>query len=141
MNCSMDARGGDISNATEVRTASAGVCWGAEVALRLSRRSATSAPQHTPALAVRTSVAFDMSPPLASMEQFIPDKQVVIHPAVNSQAVRDGSLKGPGAGLGATPPTSPAARGGAGAGRAGRGGRAGGPPPVPPPPPAPEIGA
>ncbi len=67
--------------------------------------------------------------------QFIPDKAVVIHPAVESQPERQGAIKGPGTGLGATPPTPPAARGGA------RAPRAGGPPPIPPPPPAPEINA
>jgi hypothetical protein len=99
-------------------------------------RSAT-----TPATAVHAAVAFDASPPLAAMEQFIPDKAVVIHPAVVSQAEQKGALKGPGTGLGATLPTPPAARGGgAGRGRGGAG-RAGGPPAIPPPPPAPEIGA
>jgi hypothetical protein len=93
---------------------------------------------------VRAAAAFDASPPLGSMEQFIPEKPVVIHPAVESQAERSGSTEGPGKGLGATPPTPAAARGGAGAaggGRAARGGagRAGTPPPIPPPPPAPEI--
>ena len=73
---------------------------------------------------------------LASVEQFIPDKTVVIHPAVESPPVRQGAMKGPGTALGATPPTPPAARGG----RA-RAGRKGGPPPIPPPPPAPEINA
>ena len=74
--------------------------------------------------------------------QFIPDKKVVIHPAVVSKAETAGEIKGPGAGLGVTPPTQPAARGGAagGAGRAGRAGR-GAPPPPPPPPVAPEINA
>jgi hypothetical protein len=88
----------------------------------------------------RAAVAFDLSPALESMEQFIPDKPVTIHPAVESVAVRQGEIKGPGAGLGATPPPPPPpGRGGAGRG-AGRG-RAGTPPPIPPPPPAPEIGA
>ena len=90
---------------------------------------------------VHAASAFDESPPLADMEQFIPEKPVSIHPAVESPAVREGSLKGPGTGLGATPPTPPAVRGGARAGRAARGGRPGGPPPVPPQPPAPEISA
>jgi hypothetical protein len=53
----------------------------------------------------RLAVAFDMSPPLGSMEQFIPDRQVVIHPAVESQPVRQGPTEGPGTGLGRTPPT------------------------------------
>src|SRR5215469_6252162 len=89
----------------------------------------------------RAAVAFDASPPLASMEQFIPDKPVVIHPAVVSEAVRQGATEG--TALGASSPIPPAARGGAGAGRAGRAGRgaAAGPPPIPPPPPAPEISA
>jgi len=90
-------------------------------------------------VAVHAAVAFDTSAPLDALEQFIPDKAVVIHPAAESTAVREGSLKGPGEGLGSTPPTPPAARGGAGRGRGSRGGRAGGPPPIPPPPPAPEI--
>src|SRR5215831_6802161 len=72
--------------------------------------------------------------------QFIPDKKVVIHPAVESPAVRTGSVQGPGSGLASTTPTTPAARGGPGrAGRAGRGNAT--PPPIPPPPPAPEIPA
>ena len=54
-----------------------------------------------PALVVRAAIAFDMSPPL---EQFIPDKPVVIHPAVESPPQPQGEIKGPGAGLGATPP-------------------------------------
>lgn len=94
-----------------------------------------------PRLVARSAVAFDLSAPLASMEQFIPGKAVVIHPAVESQPDRQGSISGPGTGLGTTAPKPPAARGGAG-GRAARGAaRAGGPPPVPPPPPSPEIGA
>jgi len=72
--------------------------------------------------------------------QFIPDKKVVIHPAVESPAVRTGSVQGPGSGLASTTPTTPAARGGPGrAGRAGRGNTP--PPPIPAPPPAPEIPA
>jgi hypothetical protein len=71
--------------------------------------------------------------------QFIPDKPVVIHAAVESKAVREGAIEGPGSGLGTAPPAPPpAGRGGA---RAGKAGRAGGPPPIPPPPPAPEISA
>jgi hypothetical protein len=73
--------------------------------------------------------------------QFIPDKKVVIHPAVESKAVRLGAIQGPGTGLAATPPTQPAARGGANAARGGRAGRGGTPPPIPPPPQAPEISA
>src|SRR5258708_40376279 len=86
---------------------------------------------------------FLVTPPLESMEQFIPDKLVVIHPAVESRPERQGATKGPGTGLGATAPTPPAGRGGGaarGAGRAARGGT-NGPPPIPPPPPAPEINA
>ena len=64
--------------------------------------------------------------------QFIPEKQVVIHPAVVSQAERTGDLKGPGMGLRLTPtavlPAMP------GAGRRGKG-----PPPIPPAPPVPLI--
>src|SRR5260370_30370251 len=76
------------------------------------------------------------------MEQFVPDQQVVIHPAAESQPERRGATEGPGRGLGATPPTPPAARGGiGGAGAGGRAGRTGGPPPIPPPPPTPEINA
>jgi len=73
--------------------------------------------------------------------QFIPDKQVVIHRAVESKPERRGELKGPGSGLGSTLPSPPEARAG-GTGRgAGRPPRAEGPPAIPPPPPAPEIGA
>jgi hypothetical protein len=97
-------------------------------------RPARSTPAKTIA---RTAAAFDLSPPL---EQFIPSKPVTIHPAVESHPVREGSLRGPGTGLGSTPPAPPPA-GRGGAGRGGRGGRAGGPPPIPPPPPAPEIPA
>ncbi len=90
--------------------------------------------ERMPALAARSAVAFDTSAPLESMEQFIPDKVVVIHPAVESQPERQGATKGPGTGLGTTPPTPTAARN-----SVGRAGRAGGPPPIPPPPPEPEI--
>lgn len=70
--------------------------------------------------------------PLGSIAQFIPDKKVVIHPAVESQPVRQGDTKGPGAGLGQTTPVPlPARR---------RPNRSFNPPPVPPPPVAPEIG-
>jgi hypothetical protein len=103
--------------------------------LAMSVFAATAGPQTHP-VAVHRAVAFDLSPPL---EQFIPDKPVTIHPAVESVAVRQGALKGPGAGLGATPPTQPARA--AGAGRGSRGGRGGAPPAIPPPPPAPEIAA
>ena len=110
--------------------------------LLAERPAARAAAGRTPVLATRVAVAFDRSPPLSSMEQFIPDKAVVIHPAVESLPARQGATEGPGTGLGATPPTPPAARGSAGAARAGdRAGRAGGPPPIPRPPPAPEINA
>ena len=96
----------------------------------------------TPALAARAAVAFDTSPPLGSMEQFVPDKAVVIHPAVESQPERQGTAEGPGTGLGTTPPAPPPAARGTGAARAGgRAARAGGLPPIPLPPPAPEINA
>jgi len=86
----------------------------------------------------RAAVAFDMSPPLGSMEQFIPDKSVVIHPAVESQPERQGATEGPGMGLGETAPTPP--RGGATAPRAG--GRTARAAEVPlTPPVAPEINA
>ena len=104
-----------------------------------ARPAGKSAAERT---AARAAVAFDTSPPLGSMEQFIPDKAVVIHPAVESRPERQGATEGPGTGLGTTPPTPPAARGPAGATRGGgRAARAGGPPPIPPPPPAPEINA
>jgi hypothetical protein len=79
-----------------------------------------------PALAVQAAIAFDMSPPL---EQFIPDKPVLIHPAVESPPQPQGEIKGPGTGLGATPPAPPPAR--RGTPRTPR--------PPGPPPPAPEI--
>ena len=101
-----------------------------------ARNAITTAAERT---AARAAVAFDMSPPLALMAQFIPGRSVVIHPAVESPPERQGATKGPGTGLGATPPTPPVARRGAGRGASGR--RAGGPPTIPPPPPAPEINA
>jgi len=107
-----------------------------------ARPAKTTAAERAPALAAHAAVAFDMSPPLDSMEQFIPDKLVVIHRAVESKPERQGATKGPGTGLGMTPPTQPPARRGIGATRAGgrsaRGdtgaGRVGGPSPTPPPP-------
>lgn len=105
---------------------------------------AAAADQRPSNVTVHRAVAFDVSAPFASPPQFIPSKPVVIHPAVVSVPVREGDVKGPGAGLASTPPTPPAARGGAGRGaaaRGARGGRAGGPPPIPPPPAAPEISA
>ena len=103
------------------------------------RSDVKAAPAPHPLIS-RAAVAFDASPPLAAMDQFLPDKAVVIHPAVVSKAETEGSIKGPTTGLGATPPTVPAPRGGgaAGAGRAGRG-AGGAPPAIPPPPPFPEI--
>jgi len=103
-----------------------------------ARPATTAAAGRTPVLATRAAVAFDMSPPLASTAQFIPDKAVVIHPAVESQPERKGTTEGPGTGLGTTPPPPPAVRSGTGGARAAR---VGGPPPIPPPPPAPEINA
>jgi hypothetical protein len=113
----------------------------AAIACLLSARPAPTESKRVAPIVSRAAVAFDASPPLASMEQFIPDKAVVIHPAVESTAVRQGPTEG--TALGASSPIPPAARGGAGAGRAGRAGRgaAAGPPPIPPPPPAPEISA
>ncbi len=80
----------------------------------------------------------------ALLAQFIPDKPVVIHPAVLSRAVVQGPLKGPGTGLSATAPAVPAGRGGGaatgrGGGRAARGNT--GAPAIPPPPAAPEVTA
>lgn len=96
----------------------------------------SAAPRHR-AAASRPAALFDVSPPLSSMEQFIPDKPVNIHPALESKPEHEGSLKGPGAGLGSTPPSVPEGRGaGAGAGRAGRGAA-----PAIVAPPAPEIGS
>jgi hypothetical protein len=65
--------------------------------------------------------------------QFIPDKAVVIHPAVLSVPENKGEIAGPGKGLGSTQAAPPPVR------PAGRGARAGGPPPIPPPPPAPSV--
>jgi hypothetical protein len=131
-----------------------GLVTAAVTCLVAARAAATTAAERTPAPATRSAVAFDTSAPLGSMDQFIPDKAVVIHPAVESPPVRQGATEGPGTGLGTTPPTPPAARGGAagaaaaggraargGTGRGGTGGRAGGPAAIPPPPPAPEIKA
>jgi len=102
-----------------------------------------AAPVKNAATTSRKAVAFDLSAPLSSMEQFIPEKRVLIHPAVQSKAVTQGSMRGPGTGLGSAPPNVPAARGGGGAGRgAARGGRgAAAPPPRITAPPAPEIAA
>jgi hypothetical protein len=69
--------------------------------------------------------------------QFIPDKPVTIHPAVLSKAETNGPIKGPGNGLGSTPPAAPAGRGANGTRPAGRSSRV--PSNPPPPVPAPEI--
>lgn len=92
-----------------------------------------------PAAVSRKAAAFDISAPLSAMEQFIPDKRVVIRPAELSKPVTRGSVQGPGTGLGSTPPNLPPAN----PGRGGRGGRGASNTPGPPitPPPAPEIGA
>jgi len=71
------------------------------------------------------------SAPTACMGQFVPDKAVVIHPAVESIAVSTGKRKGPEAGLGKITPQASAPRGG---GRSRT-------PPMPPKRPAPEISA
>jgi hypothetical protein len=98
------------------------------------RPATTRAERYGHSAVSRSAVAFDLSAPL---EQFIPDKQVTIHPAVVSRAETQGSLKGNG--LSSTPPATPPAR--AGAARAGgRRARGGEPPPIPPPPAAPTIG-
>ena len=78
--------------------------------------------------AARAAVAFDVSPPL---DQFIPDKAVVIHRAVESQVERQGAMEGPGTGLAATPPAPLVGRRGGGSAPAA----------IPPMPPAPEITA
>ncbi|HTS63968.1 MAG TPA: hypothetical protein VMH28_18220 [Candidatus Acidoferrales bacterium] len=65
--------------------------------------------------------------------QFIPDKPVAIHPAVESTPVRKGEIKGPGSGLGDAPPAPPQP------GRGGRGGRAGAGPPAVNPPALPDV--
>ncbi len=66
-----------------------------------------------------------------ALAQFIPDKPVVIHPAEVSKAVTVGSIKGPGEGLGTTPPAAQNTRP--------RPPRPGGPPPPPPVPVAPDV--
>jgi len=109
----------------------------AVVASPLAAQTAKPQAKHAHAFLARAATAFDESAPLADAAQFIPDKAVVIHPAVQSRPETAGTLKGPGAGLGATPPTPPAPRPGRAGGRAG--GR--GVPPIPPAPPAPEISA
>ncbi len=102
----------------------------------LASTAATAAPQGAIS---RKAAAFDISSPLLEAEPFIPDKPVTIHPAVLSKPEHQGSVKGPGTGLGSTPPNLPPGR----AGRGGRGGRAASNGPAPPivPPEAPEISA
>ena len=116
-----------------------GLAAAAAIAIVAARPPITKAapPAAKPTIS-RPAVAFDMSAPLAEMEQFIPDKAVVIHPAVVSPAATEGDRKGPA--VSTLPPTQPTPRAG-GAGRAGRkgGGAPKGPPPIPPPPPAPEL--
>src|SRR5689334_7230729 len=94
--------------------------------------------RQTPPAISRAAALFDLSPPLSSMEPFVPGTRIVIHPAHQSQPERAGKFKGPGAGLGSTPPAPAAGR------PAGRAGRAPASPPRPAPivaPPAPEIPA
>ena len=67
------------------------------------------------------------------MAQFIPNKPVVIHPAVVSTAEHQGTMEGPGTGLGATPPAAQPT--------GNRNRRPPAAPTFPPPPAAPEIGA
>ena len=86
----------------------------------------------------RKPAAFDLSAPLASMEQFIPEKRIDIHPAEMSKAVKRGDIQGPGTGLGRTPPNVPPPRSGRG-GRSGPGAANAAPPIAAPP--TPEIGA
>jgi hypothetical protein len=115
-------------------TLALGLVAGAVTCLVAARPASKVSPWRAAAPSIHTAVAFDMYPPLISMEQFIPEKPVVIHPSVESQPERQGVTKGPGDGLGATAPTPrAAARGG------GRVARAGAPPAIPPPPPAPEV--
>src|SRR5450631_123856 len=76
-----------------------------------ARPAKSAAPKRT---STQMAVAFDVSAPL---EQFIPDKTVVVHASVQSPPVRKGETKGPGTALGMTGPIPPAARGGAGANR------------------------
>ena len=75
--------------------------------LVVSRYATTAAAGKAPMPATRAAIAFDLSPPLESMEQFIPDKPVAIHPAVESLPVRQGATQGPGKGLALTPPAPP----------------------------------
>jgi hypothetical protein len=67
--------------------------------------------------------------PPPSMGQFIPGKPVVIHAAANSVPERQGSIEGPGTGLGSTTPPE----------RGPRAARSRPPAPIPPPPHAPDI--
>jgi hypothetical protein len=101
--------------------------------LLLSSTILAAAPQ---AVTPRPATAFDISAPL---EQFIPDKRVTIHPAELSKPVRQGEIRGPGAGLGNAAPASAPDR----PGRGGRGARGASNGPAPPivAPPAPEVSA
>jgi hypothetical protein len=56
-----------------------------------ARPAKATAAERMAALATRATVAFDASKPLESTEQFIPDKRIVIHPAVESQPERQGA--------------------------------------------------
>lgn len=109
-----------------------GVVVIAGTCLLAKRPTPAAVAKKTPASA-GLAVAFDMSPPLATVEQFIPDKLVVIHPAVESRPERQGATEGPGTGLGKTPPTIAATRAGTAMARVGvRSARAAEVPPVPP---------
>ncbi|MBV8205699.1 MAG: hypothetical protein JO041_02825 [Acidobacteria bacterium] len=68
--------------------------------------------------------------------QFIPGSPVIIHPAVESKAVTEGTVRGPGPGLGRTPPAAQPVRASAGSVAPGD---ARTPPPPPPVPIAPEV--
>ena len=61
-----------------------------------------------PVVSVRRAVAFDLSTPLDSMEQFIPDKQVTIHPAIVMPAEHQGPDLRPGQRAGRDTATSAA---------------------------------
>src|SRR5947209_6079318 len=101
--------------------AGVGLVSAALTGLVAARPASSRARQVSRATSARAAVAWDLSPPLSAMEQFIPEKPVVIHPAVVSKAELEGTSKGPGTGLGATAPPPPVVRPGAG-GRAPRAG-------------------
>lgn len=96
--------------------------------------AAPAAVEGNGAVAVHTAIASDTSLPLGETGQFIPDKPVVIHTAVESKREDQGPMEGPGAGLGATPPTPQTPR----RGFARRPNQA---PEFPPPPTAPTLSA